>query len=115
MTAAHEQYAWHLRELPPLDEEAFHAARAAMGTNTELQDRMLYQAILTYVRATPQATLTDEQRETIREAAQCLSYAVTLTQDGYDGETGPASEWDMAAQRLSAELNAILAATKEQS
>lgn len=51
MSASYEQYAWHLHELPPLDEAAFHTARAVMGTETELQDRMLYQAILMYLKA----------------------------------------------------------------
>jgi predicted aminopeptidase len=53
--------------------------------------------------------LSDEQRKTIESAANCLDAAVTLTQDGYDGEPGPASSWDVHAQQLVYELRALLA------
>jgi len=34
---------------PPLDDEAFHAARAVLGTESGYQDAALYQAILAYL------------------------------------------------------------------
>ncbi|AJY38937.1 hypothetical protein BW21_4759 [Burkholderia humptydooensis] len=54
------------------------------------------------------ASLTDEQRNVIENAMNCLDAAVTLTQDGYDGEPGPASQWDAHAHQLVRELRALL-------
>jgi len=45
----HQQYAGDMYQHSPLDETAFNTARARMGTNTQLQDRMLYQSILAYM------------------------------------------------------------------
>jgi hypothetical protein len=47
----HNQFAWDLFSEKPLNETAFNIARARFGTNTELQDRSLYQAIVVYMRA----------------------------------------------------------------
>ncbi|WP_231752873.1 hypothetical protein [Burkholderia savannae] len=54
------------------------------------------------------ASLTDEQRSVIENAMNCLDAAVMLIQDWYDGEPGPASQWDARAHQLVRELRAIL-------
>jgi hypothetical protein len=54
LTETHKHYAWDLHEHPPLNETAFHAARARMGTNDVVQDRALYQAILVYLATAAQ-------------------------------------------------------------
>jgi hypothetical protein len=61
MTDLHKRFAFDLHDKAALDENAFSVARARFGTNTEEQDRMLYQAILMYqsALATP-APLSDE-------------------------------------------------------
>lgn len=60
--------------------------------------------------AVPQAKLTDEQRELLKAAADCISEAVTYEQDGFDMPPQPATQWDYNAEQLAyalrAELNA---------
>lgn len=95
----HKRFAYDLHAENALNEQAFSVARARFGTNTELQDRMLYQAILLYLAASTasdkqesQLTLTGAQLleafEFIapdRDAEQMEQEVTIAVGDGHDG------------------------------
>ncbi|MFL9943670.1 hypothetical protein [Paraburkholderia graminis] len=55
------------------------------------------------------ATLTDEQRNLIKAAAECIAESVTFEQDGFDTPPMPATQWDYNADQLAYALRAMLA------
>ncbi|MFM0487973.1 hypothetical protein [Paraburkholderia graminis] len=97
-------------ELKDAEIEAFEIWASDYGFHAGLLD--VHQYALEAARDAWQAraalTLTDEQRNLIKTAAECIAESVTFEQDGFDTPPMPATEWDYNADQLAYALRAML-------